>query len=204
MPLEHGRSQLCKSVILHNGIENTSPGKLLEIFQSQGEVGFEVARTYGVEVDRGRSSKIGALDFLHDQRFTAPVERMTNDWREAQRPVFRFLVDQPNPWQTSSRAHHAVDLLYLFEGFDLSFSPEPQNVSAEVQSKWISFINGNDPWPSSTAFAFGPLGRCEQVGAKELAGRRRVRHCQALSKHDQDILENIWRSLAAGRLGLDN
>ena len=101
---------------MRNGIEALTADSICQSFDLAGENIAHLKALYGIVLSRPSSCKIGALDFVHDVRFTFATEQMVKQWQHEQRPVFRFLVDQPNPWQQSSRAHHAVDLLLLFGG----------------------------------------------------------------------------------------
>jgi hypothetical protein len=144
------------------------------------------------------------LDFLNDVCFAQPVESIVEKWQRARRPVFRFLVDQPNPWQVSSRAHHTVDLLYVFGSFDLSFAPDAQLVSDAMQRSWVRFVCSQDPWPRDGYCAFGPFGETKVIGRAEFSARRRVRHFSALQELDSGNIKTIFNALAAKRLSLLN
>jgi hypothetical protein len=147
---------------------------------------------YGIVLDRQTSCKNGALDLLTDVRFTLATESIVKSWRDAQRQVFRYLVDEANPWQPSSRAHHTVDLPLLFGSFDLSFNPA------------ASFIAGSDPWNPIDYFAFGPLGRSMVVSEDEFTARRRKRHCDAINRIGAHRVDEVWKSLAVGNMSFDN
>lgn len=121
--------------------------------------------------------------------------------RHAQQAVFGYLMDQPNPWQRSSRAHHGVDLIYLFNGFDFSFDQSAQRVAEVMQLKWIEFICGDDPWTPGESFAFGPFGESKGV---DVADRRRYRHLDVVIELGQDKADTIVRELATGRSSLLN
>jgi carboxylesterase type B len=71
---------------------------------------------YQIVGDRPTAAKLGALDLVNDARYTLPVEVVADKLRTASKRVFRYVIDQPNPWLPSSRAHHAVDILFLFDG----------------------------------------------------------------------------------------
>ncbi|KAH7000802.1 hypothetical protein EDB80DRAFT_866807 [Ilyonectria destructans] len=88
------------------------------IWREAGPESDELKRVYKIETTRPSSCKLGALDFINDYKFVIPIERLVQDWRAAQKPVYRCVVDEPNPWQLSNGAHHAVDLILLFGGFD--------------------------------------------------------------------------------------
>lgn len=161
---------------------------------------------YGIVPDRPVSCKLGALDFLNDVRFSLPIERalLLQGGQEEGSKVFRYVLDQPNPWQASSRAHHGVDLVYLFGGYDMSHSKPAQEVSRVMQDKWIEFISGRDPWSPGSAFAFGPFGVCAPLDAEQLAVRRRNDHLVALAGMDDAVLEQAVGQLGRGRSSLFN
>jgi hypothetical protein len=159
---------------------------------------------YGIHPDRPTSCKTGALDLLHDARFTLAIENSVEQWRGEGRQVFRYLVDEGNPWQPSSRAHHTVDLPLLFGSFDLSFNPGACKVSSNMGRKWIDFIAGLDPWEASDYFAFGPLGKSVAVDEDEFAMRRRKRHCDAINKIGVDKVDEVWKALAMSGVSFEN
>lgn len=118
--------------------------------------------------------------------------------------VLRFLVDQPNPWQSSSRAHHAVDLLFLFEGVDLSFNPVANAVGKGMRQRWIEFVNGHAPRSVDRRFAYGPVGECKEIDETQFAARRRVEHLNMLDMVGADVYKLIVGDLIAGRISLLN
>ncbi|ETS82689.1 hypothetical protein PFICI_04565 [Pestalotiopsis fici W106-1] len=193
-----------EAVLWHNGMQELSAPQIAEAFELAGSASADLSRLYGIVKDRPSACKYGALDFLNDARFVLPVEMMTETWQEAKCPVFRFLVDQPNPWQSSSRAHHAVDLLYVFGAFDLSFNPAAQAVSIEMQKKWIEFIQGQNPWQPGGYWTFGPHGESQSIDDKGFAARRRNRHLDALKSLGPEVIDPVYKALAAGRLSLLN
>jgi hypothetical protein len=177
---------------------------IFDMFGHESESSAQLRELYGIYYDRPVSSKLGALDFLNDMRFSLPAEAMVSEWCKAQRPVFRFLVDQPNPWQTSSRAHHGVDLLYLFGGYDLSFDQAAMKVSLSMQRKWIEFISGDNPWQPGGYWAFGPCGDSKSIDQIGFGARRRQRHLDVLRTLNTDYLNTIVKNLAIGRSSLFN
>lgn len=191
-------------MLWRNGIEKCTPKTISDAFDALGEEASGLKHLYGIVPDRPVSCKLGALDFLNDARFGLPIARFLELCSQAGRPGFRFLVDQPNPWQTSSRAHHGVDLLYLFAGFDLTHSASATRVAQAMQEKWIYFIWGGNPWKPGTAFAFGPLGECRIIDDDGLAARRRQKHVASLVAAGLENVERVVRVLAAGRSSLLN
>jgi hypothetical protein len=161
-----------------------------------------------VTSSRPTAAKLGALDFLTDARFALPVEDIVAARRAARQPTYQYLFDQANPWQSSSRAHHAVDLIFLFGAYDEELArtnPAAAAVACEMQERWIAFVGGGAPWEDADSrFAFGPLGRSGEIGDDEFAARRRVRHFAALRETAPEILGGIFGRLAAGRISLLN
>lgn len=159
---------------------------------------------YHVVPDRPTAAKLGALDFVNDTRYALPVGIVANKLAAANKRVYKYVVDQPNPWQPSSRSHHAVDLLFLFDGVDLSFNPAAQAVGKEMRQRWIRFVSGEAPWPADSRFAFGPLGECKEITEAQFAARRRVEHCKVLREAGIGVYLPIVGALTAGRISLLN
>lgn len=194
-----------QSSIWRNGIEGMSAQSIDQSFGLLEDESASLKTLYGIILDRPNSCKNGALDLLHDVRFTLATETIVEQWRVAEeKQVFRYLVDEANPWQSSSRAHHTVDLPLLFGSFDLSFNPAACRASAMMSQKWIEFIAGKNPWDASNHYAFGPLGKSTVVNEDEYALRRRKRHCDAIQKIGTDRVDEVWRALATGNMSFDN
>jgi hypothetical protein len=193
-----------KSVLWRNGIESCTPEFITEAFDAVGPAASSLKETYGIIPERLVSCKLGALDFLNDVRFGAPINKLLLQCQKTNTPVFRFLVDQPNPWQSSSRAHHGVDLIFLFGGYDLSHSRAAQTVSHTMQEKWIDFIAGGTPWQAGETYAFGPVGICHPIDDDGLAARRRQRHMASMVGISESGVNAVVARLAAGRSSLLN
>ncbi|KAK0385563.1 hypothetical protein NLU13_6742 [Sarocladium strictum] len=195
-----------EAVLWRNGIESCAPAIICDAFAILGPESQRVKGLYGIVPDRPVSCKLGALDFLNDVRFSLPIERalLLQRGHKEDSKVFRYVLDQPNPWQASSRAHHGVDLVYLFGGYDMSHSKPAQEVSRVMQDKWIEFISGRDPWSPGSAFAFGPFGVCAPLDAEQLAVRRRNDHLVALAGMGDAVLEQAVGQLGRGRSSLFN
>lgn len=159
---------------------------------------------YGIVPGRPSSCRTGTLDLLNDVRFTIATETLVGQWRGNGRQVFRYLVDEANPWQPSSRAHHTVDLPLLFGSYDLSFNPGASRVSYTMTEKWINFVAGSDPWDQSRYFALGPLGNCAVIDDEGFAVRRRKRHCDAIRSYGVDRVDKVWLNFAKGNISLEN
>ena len=179
-------------------------------FSLLGEQGATLKSLYGIHPSRPSSCRTGALDLLTDVRFTLPTETLVQHWRSnsnsngKERKVFRYLLDEPNPWQPSARAHHTVDLALLFNNYDLSFSPSARRVAAEMGRRWILFVAGREPWDAGLYFAFGPLGWSMEIDGEGFAARRRGRHVDAIKKVGTERVDEVWMALARGNISLYN
>ncbi|KAJ9263780.1 hypothetical protein DTO195F2_2697 [Paecilomyces variotii] len=193
-----------ESVIWRNGVELLDGQTITAAFEQNPEWGTKLRKLYHVVPDRPTACKLGALDLVNDARYTLPVELISEKVQAAKKSVYRYVIDQPNPFQPSSRAHHAVDLLFLFGGVDLSHNPSAEAVGQELRNRWIQFINGEAPWPTERRFAFGPLGECKEIDEEQFAARRRVPQVKALKEAGTGVYLPIVFALTAGRISLLN
>ncbi|KAL1852572.1 hypothetical protein Plec18170_005703 [Paecilomyces lecythidis] len=193
-----------ESVIWRNGVELLDGQTIAAAFEQSPEWGTKLRKLYHVVSDRPTACKLGALDIVNDARYTLPVELISEKVQAAKKPVYRYVIDQPNPFQPSSRAHHAVDLLFLFGGVDLSHNPSAEAVGQEMRSRWIQFVNGEAPWPTEQRFAFGPLGECKEIDEQQFAARRRVPQIKALKEAGAGVYLPIVFALTAGKISLLN
>jgi carboxylesterase type B len=188
-----------EAVIWRNGLENVPATEIASAFDDD-----ELRRLYCVSPSRPTASRLGAVDFINDARFALPVEEIAATRRKAGKRTYQYVFDQVNPWQSSSRAHHAVDLVFLFGAYDLSFNPAAAAVAKAMQDRWITFVSGESPWDSEKRFAFGPLGKSAEITDEEFAARRRVGHFGQLRELGTAKLGGIFGTLAAGRVSLLN
>ncbi|KAL2010982.1 hypothetical protein VTN00DRAFT_3700 [Thermoascus crustaceus] len=194
-----------ESVIWRNGIELSDGETIAAAFDKQPKWGTKFRKMYHVVGDRPTAAKLGALDFVNDTRYTLPVENIADKLSSAKKAtVYKYLIDQPNPWQPSSRAHHAVDLLFLFGGVDLSHNPPAENVGREMRRRWVDFVNGDAPWSVERRFAYGPFGECKEIDEVQFAARRRVPQLKALREAGTGVYLPIVFALTAGRISLLN
>jgi hypothetical protein len=193
-----------QSVIWRNGIETFDGPTIAAAFEQNQTYGPTLRKMYNVVPDRPTACKLGALDLVNDARYTLPVELISDKMAAAGKRVFKYVVDQVNPWQASARSHHAVDLLFLFGGIDLSFNPSADAVGKDMRRRWIAFVNGRSPWNPEKRFAFGPVGECREISEAGFAARRRVAHLQALREAGIGVYLPIVFALTAGKISLLN
>jgi carboxylesterase type B len=184
----------------------TDTSDLVCAFNAAEKHGEELKTLYHIYPDRPSSCKTGVLDFINDYKFVLPIHHLEKTWKAAHKPVYRYLVDENNPWQPSSGAHHAVDLPLLFGGFDLSYSPSAEHVGRAMREAWIKFVNLEEPWPdaSGTCYGFGPYGMTKTLEDSEVQSRRRVIETDRLGTMDSALLDKTLVGLAAGKVSLLN
>ncbi|KAH7133865.1 Alpha/Beta hydrolase protein [Dactylonectria macrodidyma] len=193
-----------ESVIWRNGILAAGTDSIINAFSLAEDDSDELKNMYQIYSNRSSAATTGALDFINDYRFVLPIIKMACLWRDHGKRVFQSLIDEANPWQPSSGAHHAVDLLLLFGGFDMSASPGAEEIGQKMRERWIKFISGEDPWPSESSGVFGPHGRFEELDDVQMRTRRRGSHLMKLDGMDSVRTDRVFSALAAGRVSLSN
>lgn len=193
-----------ESAIWRNGIEPLTASDIVQCFDLAGTDAVRLREAYNIVEDRPTACKIGALDFINDTRFALPVLEIRDALLQAGRCAYTYTFDQANPWQQSSRAHHAVDLLMLFGDLDFTHNPGAAAVRREVRNRWARFCHGEEPWPLRDTYAFGPYGTCSVISSDEYACRRRLQACRLLKEMGSDTYNLIYAKLAAGRISLLN
>ncbi|RGP77138.1 hypothetical protein FLONG3_4653 [Fusarium longipes] len=195
-----------EAAIWQAGIWATNVDDIVSAFDAAGEHSQQLKELYHIYPDRPTSCKTGALDFINDCRFVLPIHILERRWKDAQKPVYRCLIDEVNPWQPSSGSHHAVDLVLLFGNFDMSLAPAAERTGQALREAWIRFVNFDEPWPnaSTSTYGFGPHGVCKELEDWEVRSRRRVTQTNKLEGMDPVLLNKAFVSLAAGKVSLLN
>ncbi|TEA06075.1 Lipase 1 [Colletotrichum sidae] len=193
-----------EAVLWREGIWSMPADEVVAAFDLAGDRSDGLKSMYNIFPGRRSSCVLGALDFINDYKFLLPAQKLAGMYGMAGRPAFRCLVDEPNPWQPSNGAHHAVDLVLLFGGFDLSLSPLAQRTGQSMRHAWIRFVNSEAPWGPAPAAVFGPLGKFEVLDESGLGLRRRLSHARFLEATDPIMLDKVFAALAVGRISLLN
>ncbi|KLO99222.1 Uncharacterized protein Y057_14476 [Fusarium fujikuroi] len=195
-----------EGAIYQAGVWATDPDDIAKAFDASEQYGDELKKLYHIYPDRPSSCKTGALDFINDYKYLLPVQLLERSFKDANKPAFRCLIDEANPWQPSSGAHHAVDLVLLFGGFDLSFAPSAERVGQAMREAWIKFTCGGDPWSGAMDkyYGFGPHGSIKTLEDWEVQSRRRIGLAEKLSEMESSLLDKTSRGLAAGKVSLLN
>ncbi|TKX25285.1 hypothetical protein C1H76_2518 [Elsinoe australis] len=193
-----------EGVLWRNGVEALTAEQIDEAFSKGGSSAGRLKELYHINKERPSSCKHGALDLINDVVWAMPTFNMAQLFRDAGKKVYTYVFDQPNPWQASARAHHAVDLVYLFEGFDLSSNPAGQALARDMRQRFISWVNDTQPWAADKTCAFGPHGRVAEIGQDEVRSRRRVRAIEEMRKMPFAEVFGVLPGLIAGRISLHN
>ncbi|KAG9671362.1 alpha/beta-hydrolase, partial [Aureobasidium melanogenum] len=193
-----------ESVLWRNGVEAMSAEQIVECFDKAGTSSNQLKELYHINKSRAPQCRHGAMDFMNDMRFALPVPLVLDRYVREGKKAFRYLFDQANPWQASSRAHHAVDIIYLFGGFDMTMNPSAEELGKEMRRRFIWFINGEAPWTIHKTMAFGPLGDTREIDDRGVAARRRTRQMEEIKKLEASDVAAAFGSLAAGRISLHN
>ena len=134
---------------------------LFQDFLSSENHGTTLMATYNLTKDStdAEAKQIG-LDFLNDAMFANPAYAVAQRYKAASVPVYEYFFDQVNPYESAAKAHHAVDLLFTFNAYDMSKADATaEDFSKSVQEKWLTYGTGGRPWAKNTYYAFGPNGR---------------------------------------------
>ncbi|KAJ5279784.1 acetylcholinesterase [Penicillium angulare] len=66
--------------------------------------------------------------------------------------LFKYHFDQRSRIHNAlfGRAYHGIDILYLFRNFDTAFNAEERVLAGDLQTAWIRFAYGEEPWQKDT------------------------------------------------------
>ncbi|KAK2729417.1 cytochrome p450 [Colletotrichum kahawae] len=192
------------SVLWRDGIWSMGVSDIVSAFDIAGEHRDKLKQAYNIYPNRPSSCKLGALDFINDYKFLLPIQEMVQSCKRAETPVYRSLIDEANPWQPSNGAHHAIDLILLFGGFDSTISPAAKRTGEEMRRSWIRFIHSQEPWSPISTAVFGPFGMFQELDDTEVRSRRRIDQAKYLQSVGSQALDKVFLALAAGRISLLN
>lgn len=197
----------------------------INAFQSiSGSEYAALANAYGFEAAQDDHEKWATVvrNFVNDARYalwTQELWRRINSASDTSTATGRgtgvtckaylCFYDEVNPfgpWPSLGYpvAHHAVDLLATFGGYDDKVNIATKEAGRLLRGKWIKFINGEEPWPSDMIYCIGPDGQNGPIPAAEeldledqsrSTTRRRQANFQVLKKIGIDSLTRIWQKL---------
>ena len=105
----------------------------------------------------------------------------------------------------AKQSRGAVDLFGLFGGYDDAeeFSDEHRRVGRMMRTKWIDFVNGEEPWGTNETYLLGPEGmtgaidRDSGAAVKDLNPRRRQAEIDVVKEVGYTAVMEIWQRLSA-------
>ncbi|KAG5360573.1 Lipase 3 [Yarrowia sp. B02] len=147
-------------------------------------VGKEIADLYDIKA--GSDVKSGCLDLKTDATFNYWNHLLFKKMQAAHANgasarVYRLAVDEPNPHNPDQRAHHAVDVLYMFNS--TQFNEHGDRLSRLFQSHFLRLAYGLEPWDHRN-FGVYRNGGYQQLPLAELSSVRPVARYEALEKMD--------------------
>lgn len=198
-------------VLWHGAFRRLTAKKVVQCFETKNNpaVGAKLAKIYGIDglEEDHDTARREALHFLGDVRFCAWPPSITKNVNDAggETKAYQYYYDEGNPFQEKhkSRAGHAVDLFGLFGGYDDDVNDETRRVGRMMRTKWIDFINGDEPWATNETYVFGPEGmtgaidRDSNAAVKDLNPRRRQAEISAIREAGWQAVMEIWQNLGS-------
>jgi carboxylesterase type B len=128
------------------------------------------------------------LEFLTDVVFSVPNHEADKKCRVAGVNVFRQLFDVTNPFTPSLGNNHMVDVIYLFNAYDIP-SPKDHAVT-DIQDRWVKFFNFKEPWEANKALLVSD-SYVKPIAIEDISKHRRLSLINALD----DCLLALHKSL---------
>ncbi|KAK5056227.1 hypothetical protein LTR84_012780 [Exophiala bonariae] len=190
IPYEHRLRQSTKAEIL-NAFKGLSGSDYTTLMSAYGLDATQAGHAQCVTM---------ATDFVNDARYALWTQEIWGQLQPVKKKVYLCHYDEVNPfgpWPTLgySVAHHAVDLLAAFGGYDAEVNDATRNAGRLLRGKWIDFINGDEPWTPDMVYCIGPDGKSGPVPAGEIGPRRRYANFEILKRIGIDSLTHIWQQL---------
>lgn len=161
------------------------------------EDGHAIAKLYQITPDMSDdAARKAALDFIGDARFNAWPTHITKTLAadSASTKTYQYIYDQGNPWKKDECAH-ATDLISVFGGYDEDLAEEDRKVGQAVREKYISFVNGEEPWSSKEIYGFGPSGGLAELSDEQVQSRRRTKALETIRELGVGKVSGLWLKL---------
>ncbi|KAL7269070.1 hypothetical protein RUND412_008282 [Rhizina undulata] len=201
-----------ESIIFNKTYQALSAPEIVALFNTPNTtpISQRLLETYNITPTDDIRARHGALNFISDAKFGFHNGVIASGFRAKGKRAFQYIIDQKNPWEPNgARAHHTVDILLLFGGFELTeIDPDArrefEKVGDNMRQKWIEFANGIDPWDAGKVYGFGPNGECGEVSKEEFARRRRVLSgYKVIEQMESGTFSSIVGNLTMGKGCLD-
>lgn len=181
-------------------IVNASVANIQQCFKSSPpEYGRKLAETYGINTTDAKACQAAALDFLNDDRFAYPAQRIAERVNKSGGTAYQYHFDQVNPFAKpgDARSHHAVDLFAIFGGYDGFLNEDMKQVGVTLRENWIKFVNGEEPWSKEKIFTYGPEAKTAELTKDEAIPRRRQKHFAVLEEIGHEKCNEVFMRLKA-------
>lgn len=192
-------------VLWQGAFVNLTAKKIRACFETKTggpEPGQKLAKAYGVDkLDEDHdSARREALHFLGDAVFSAWPPSMA---KAISGKAYQYYYDEGNPFAPAhdAKAQHAVDLFALFGGYDDDVNDETRRVGRMLRTKWIDFVNGEEPWHADAVYLFGPHGMTGEVdrdshaAVHDLNPRRRQARFAVMHEVGWQAVHEVWQAL---------
>ena len=190
-------------------LRQSTKEELLSAFQSLPASDYiALFNAYDFDVARDDYEKCVTMArlFVNDSRYAVWTHELWGRINSANRKAYLCYYDEVNPfrsWPTLGYpvAHHAVDLLAAFGGYDGEVNQATRKAGRLLRGNWINFINGEEPWPSDMICCVGPDGQNDLVPVTEdldldrTSPKRRYAAFQVLKQIGLDNLIKVWQKL---------
>ncbi|KAI0121271.1 Alpha/Beta hydrolase protein [Xylariales sp. AK1849] len=89
---------------------------------------------------------LNILKYIHDIGFYAPTRILSQGWPKS---AFLYHFNEPNPWEGpfKGQATHVLDVVFLFQNFNEYLDPEQVASAQHFGRDFITFVNGEEPYP---------------------------------------------------------
>ncbi|ANB11784.1 hypothetical protein AWJ20_3 [Sugiyamaella lignohabitans] len=151
------------------------------------KVSQQLLAAYNIVEDESIIKRIG--DLLTDAIFCQGNENMDIEVRKSgATKVFRQFFDANNPFNPTLGNNHMVEVLYLFNAYNVAAKYQP--ITRDVQSRWINFFYGHDPWSSECCLRVSDTG-VEEISYNQRGQYRRIKNFDLLSSLDPKSMHRL-------------
>ncbi|ETI22298.1 hypothetical protein G647_06371 [Cladophialophora carrionii CBS 160.54] len=148
-----------------------TPGKTRELLSScfPAPVVEHMTSSYNLS-DFSNEQAVSILEpFCSDAEFGRDIHEIAKSFSGGKAFYYHMRYGNPFPGPFQNLAHHAVDLLFLFQTYNQLLPDELAKAAQQMGRHWITFINGGDPWP---AYSEGECAMCYGPEEVVLLGRK--------------------------------
>ncbi|KAK5219670.1 hypothetical protein LTR72_008054 [Exophiala xenobiotica] len=153
------------------------------------ETSKRVLEAFGIRLGLSPEELLGGVTrLLTDAEWAQPVEIVARSFSNGE--VFYYHVAEGNPFDGphKGKAHHAVDLLFIFLSYQEHLPGELRQLAEKLAEHWLVFITGGRPWTpydakvpaSAKLMQYGPNAQVREIPEVEKQSYSRLRLCEGL------------------------